>query len=351
MSKSFFVNGNSLNEIRYNGNGVQSVYYNDICVWDLRNSLVKFYSTSSFSIYPYISIADRLDTSGVWDGTMEYSVDNGSTWNVWSKAGEKVIARKSSGSKEYAILLRGTGNTYVTGGYKYGVVGITWEIEGDSVYCTGNLETLLDYQTVAAGGHPLPVWGAFACMFTDQTALTRATLMFPPTMPADCYYQMFKGCTYLSMGPAVLEDYIKTSGNGSSGSNACGEMFAGCSRLQKAPSLPSNEYWGWNQYWRMFEGCVRLTEVPLLGRMLPEDYYDWAYGNAFYGCTGLKKIQSLPQIDVDITTPTDTVMKNMYGATGILFSATPTDECNILAYTLKDNQPYYTNVEVFYPEI
>ena len=49
------------------------------------------------------------------------------------------------------LYLRGTGNTVITGNY---VTEGTWILTGSNIACIGNIENLLDYATVASGGHP-----------------------------------------------------------------------------------------------------------------------------------------------------------------------------------------------------
>lgn len=355
MSGSFYVNSKIPDSISFNNAMVDRVYYNDTLVWDRRNRLVKFSSSSSFSMQCYIS--SYSSASKVWKGTMEYSTDNGATWQVWkqnvsssNKGTASISAKKNSG--EYTLLFRGTGNSYVCGNSSSGgSSAVTWEIDGSNVKMTGNLETLLDYKTVAAGGHPEASGGAFLKMFNNQTALTKASIMLPINLKYNYNFaQMFSGCTKLTKGPEEIEVI--------QGEHCCYRMFSGCTKLTQAPKLTIEDRQGRYRCVSMFENCTSLTSTPIMiaNPAFGQYNYSDSYDRMFAGCTNLRKIQSLWALenwgvsgDVDISTPTDNVQFDMYDGTGILFSSVPTDNCTTLAYTLKDNKVYYTNAEVFYP--
>lgn len=81
-----------------------------------------------------------------WDGTLEYfSADK--VWAVWD--GTTFLSAYHHDG-EYALYLRGTGNTVITGNG----INKNWIITGTDVKCIGNIENLLDYITVEAGNHP-----------------------------------------------------------------------------------------------------------------------------------------------------------------------------------------------------
>lgn len=108
--------------------------------------------------YLTFSSNDEFDLSANsvgWDGTMEYSTDR-STWSTWT--GSSIRATEDSG--RYYVYLRGTNNSVVTAGY-----GKRFVISGSEVSCSGNIESLLDYETVEAGEHPSMGNNCFQCMF------------------------------------------------------------------------------------------------------------------------------------------------------------------------------------------
>lgn len=135
-------------------------------------------------------------TTPGWDGIIEYSTDSGDNWSTWDGS-------ELSGSESQPIYLRGSNNTYITGeddsDLKFNFTG---------KYCTGNIETLLDYQTVNNGQHPTMESYCYCGLFLSCTALT-----VPPSLPAttlsdNCYNAMFYGCTSLTSIPALPATYI-----------------------------------------------------------------------------------------------------------------------------------------------
>ena len=129
-----------------------------------------------------------------WNGTLQYSTD-AKTWNTWS-SGSTILY--SSNKKLY---LRGIGNTSMaSGSYHYTNFAFSGASE---IHCYGNIETLLDYQTVLNGNHPTMVEKCFYYLFADCS-----TLITPPELPAttlseDCYFNMFENCTKLNKLPKL----------------------------------------------------------------------------------------------------------------------------------------------------
>ena len=228
---------------------------------------------------PYLSFIANEDftlktnnTTKNWDGTLEYSTD-AITWKTWD--GTEI---SFAGSKLY---LRGTGNTIITGDSK----GSMFVFTGTStlkIACKGNIENLLDYETVSAGGHPAMAANCYQGMFYDCTALTT-----PPELPATtladyCYLAMFDGCTALTTAPALPATTL---------AEGCYQyMFIGCTSLTTAPELPATTL-AVSCYYGMFHGCRALTTAPELpATTLAVSCYD----GMFYGCASLTTAPELP---------------------------------------------------------
>ena len=183
------------------------------------------------------------NTSKNWDGTLEYSTDK-STWNTWNG---KAIS--SVGGKMY---LRGTGNTKITGDlnrYKFIFTGTS----ALKIACEGNIENLLDYETVSAGGHPTMASYCYGSMFYDCTSLTTAPNLPATTLAEGCYQYMFYGCTSLTTAPELPAPTLTAE--------CYTYMFYGCTSLTTAPELPATmlaEYC----YRSMFNRCTSLTTLP-----------------------------------------------------------------------------------------
>ena len=176
---------------------------------------------------PYLSFLGNEDftlktynTTKNWDGTLEYSTDT-TTWNTWN--GTEI---SSSGSKLY---LRGTGNTKITGtsnDYRFVFTGTN----ALKIACEGNIENLLDYETVSAGGHPTMAGSCYRGMFYGCTSLTTAPALPATTLADYCYYYMFQGCTKIKLSTTQTGEYqtayrIPKSGTGTTATDALSGMF------------------------------------------------------------------------------------------------------------------------------
>ena len=200
-----------------------------------------------------------------WNGTIQWT--NGTAlWQAWNGADTLT----SSGAKLY---LRGIGNTQImrnVGAYSNGFV-----IVGSAVSCSGNIETLLDYQTVANGQHPSQEKRCFGALFRDCTSLVSAPTLGATAVADSAYFAMFQGCTGLTTAPALpATDVGNSSYNG---------MFYGCTGLTVPPALPAMTV-GDSCYSRMFYGCTALTTVA----ELPATTLGYScYANMYRGCSNV----------------------------------------------------------------
>ena len=216
------------------------------------------------------------DSAKHWDGTLEYSTD-AETWTVWDGTGPL----SSSGGLLY---LRGSGNTKITGNNPS--TNHRWTIVPDAqnaVSVTGNIECLLDWETVEAGQHPTMAAGCFGQMFCGCAWLVSAPKLPARTLADACYANMFYDCTRLASAPrrlpaTTLADFCYD------------HMFYNCRSLTAAPELPATtlaEYC----YGDMFYGCRSLTAAPELpATTLAKD----CYGGMFGLCTSLVSAPALP---------------------------------------------------------
>lgn len=155
-----------------------------------------------------------------WDGKLYYSTDT-KIWAEWT--GNEVNATEEDGT--YALYFRGTGNTKITGGFSN-----KWTLSGSSISCTGNIESLLDYETVAAGQHSAMAGYCYSSMFDGCTSLTTAPSLPATTLAGYCYYYMFNGCTSIKLAISKSLEYdkeyrIPKSGNGVTARRALNNMF------------------------------------------------------------------------------------------------------------------------------
>ena len=208
-------------------------------------------------------------TTKTWDGKIEYSTDTQS-WTEWN--GSTTIS-----SADGKLYLRGTGNTVIfgTSGANY-----VWVFTGSQISCEGNLETLLDYQTVQAGGHPSMASYCFARLFYNVSALISAPDFLGDTLSQYCFYYAFYNCRNLKKGIDLSMDIIPASG--------CYYMYYNCSSLVNAPALAATQV-GQNGVRNMFNGCSSLEVPPDLHFVTIGQY---GASQMFYNCSSLKYLPS-----------------------------------------------------------
>ena len=156
-----------------------------------------------------------------WDGTLEYST-NAEDWSVWDGT---TTLNSSSDNKLY---LRGTGNSKICRDSDT----TRWVLTGSNISCNGNIEILLDYQTVFNGEHPAMAGYCYSYMFAGCTSLVTAPALPATTLAFVCYYNMFNYCSKIKLsttktGTYTQEYRIPTSGTGTDAEVALESMFEG----------------------------------------------------------------------------------------------------------------------------
>lgn len=213
---------------------------------------VEFTSNAIFSI-------KTADGNKSWDNKLQYSVD-GINWNEWT--GSKI-----SSSANGALYLRGTGNErLVSSNNPFG--SPQWEVEpNDSeIACSGNIETLLDYNKVKWNEQITIADGCFKDLFKNWEGLTVAPdLSKIETITKDCYNEMFSGCINLKTAPVLPALTMKD--------NCYYKMFHHCDSLQETPALPAKAL-AKECYAGMFSECENLTTAnDLPAEILAEGCY------------------------------------------------------------------------------
>ena len=217
-----------------------------------------FSSPSSFTL------RGTFDGTKYWDGTLEYST-NTEDWSVWD-------GKTEVSSVNNKLYLRGTGNTKIAG-----EVNSRWIFARSTtdsyISCDGNIENLLDYQTVLNGEHPTMADYCYMYMFKDSALITAPELpattlanycyssMFYgclslttiPKLPATtlatgCYYQTFYECSKVKLsttktGTYTQEYRIPTSGTGTYATNALDSMFYGTGGTFKGTPTINTTYY------------------------------------------------------------------------------------------------------------
>ena len=176
--------------------------------------------------------------------------------------------------------------------------------------CTGLTELPADLLPAGKDGNGSLANNCYKYMFKGCTGLKTlpANLLPATTLVFNCYESMFEGCTGLTELPADLLPAGK-DGKGSLANNCYKYMFNGCTSLAKLPAdlLPATTLIG-GCYSYMFNGCTGLTELP--ANLLPATTLEsYCYQYMFNGCTGLK---TLPANLLPATTLADYCYQYMF---------------------------------------
>ena len=204
---------------------------------------------------------------------LEYSVNNN---DVWKEVVENDPV--TFGATNGTLRLRGK-NSAGTAKDSWNYATITFDKPDVKVTCTGDIRTLLDYESYKTVKTDQAL---FCCLFENCTAITSAPDLPAETLADKCYREMFANCKNLVKAPALpaktLAEYCYES------------MFEGCTSLKKAPELPATKLADCC-YRSMFSGCKSLDTAPTLS---VEALANNCYSTMFKGCTSLKTAPVLP---------------------------------------------------------
>ena len=226
--------------------------------------------------------------------TLEYSVDEGATWNNMDTSTSVSLAQ---GDKMY---VRGqlSGNNSNSNYTQFKMTG--------SIAASGNMNYIWNKNNPKSTTLSYSICGYF--MFKGCTSLTTAPELPATTLANYCYYNMFQGCTSLTTAPDLPATTLTD--------NCYSNMFNGCTSLTTAPELPATTLAN-DCYYNMFYGCTSLTTAPELPAttLLYACYQSMfreckslttapelpattlainCYNNMFYGCTSLTTAPELP---------------------------------------------------------
>ena len=237
---------------------------------------IEFSSISPFS----------LSHTKYWNGIIEY-LNNGTTWTVWDGS---EISSVFNSTNDYTISLRGSNNNSVVSSEDASGQFIVRNV--DSLSLMGNIECLLDYQTVLNNQHPTMEINCFQSLFRNFKQLTHIdpNLLPATTLTDNCYLQMFygSGIRELPNLPATtLQNYCYQG------------MFQNCSNITTLPTnLLSSTSLAISCYMDMFNGCTGLTSIP--STFLPATTLKtYCYSGMFQGCT---RLTSIPNVLLPATT-------------------------------------------------
>lgn len=254
-----------------------------------------------------------------FDGTLEYSTDN-QTWN--SMTGSEIQ------SVDNKVYFRGIGNTYC---YPRGGNNPFFILKGSNIKCNGNMENLLDYETVLRGEHPPMADQCFRLFFQNSVNLIKAPELKAMSLSNRCYENMFTNCTELTKTPELPAINLS--------SYCYSYMFSGCTNLtQISPISAINSANNCCEF--MFYNCSNLTKLP---KLLPTDLKNYCYYLMFYYCSNIKlsEIQD-DEYKYEYRIPFEgegidegNALNSMFNVTGGTFTGTP--EINKTYYTTEES--------------
>ena len=240
---------------------------------DIRRRMLDISSKSLINIDNYLTIEASEDglTASLSLNTCEYCVGGDGNWKTLS-AGTTTESINSGQNLSFR------GNLQPTSSNGIGTFTINKKCN-----LKGNCMSML-FGDNATDNYSLDGKNyAFYKLFKNCTNIVNVSSNFLPatTLAANCYSNMFYGCTNLTTSPELPATTLID--------NCYGDMFSGCTNLSTAPELPATTLAS-DCYSSMFYGCTNLTTAPELPatRLAPYCYY-----SMFYRCNKLNYIKML----------------------------------------------------------
>ena len=189
------------------------------------------------------TITPRYTQSGI---TLQYSIDNGLTWND--------ISSGSTTASSDEIWFRGRATDVKRlHNPQHPNYRNAWRFSGEA-------------------SNKLHVYGDLRYLLCDN--LGDDTITFD--IASYCFFYMFNGCKALATAPSLPATTLALL------CYSC--MFQGCTSLTTAPSLPATTLADYC-YDAMFQGCTSLTTAPSLPATTMATF---CYIDMFNGCTAFK---------------------------------------------------------------
>ena len=259
--------------------GKNKVAVNDITVADWTSGEITGGKAEETILPPYVTFTAeqpqifKMTTEDNYKiSDLQYSVNFGD----WKEVVENDPV--TFGATNGTLRLRGK-NSAGTAKDSWNYATITFDKPDVKVTCTGDIRTLLDYESYKTVKTDQAL---FCCLFENCTAITSAPDLPAETLADKCYREMFANCKNLVKAPALpaktLAEYCYES------------MFEGCTSLKTAPELPATKLADCC-YRSMFSGCKSLDTAPTLS---VEALANNCYSTMFKGCTSLKTAPVLP---------------------------------------------------------
>lgn len=236
------------------------------------------------------------------NGTLEYSTDNGATWEKYSNIKDG-YAYSSDDENPNTVVKVDSGTLYLRGS---GIEAFYVEdpdsaanniilrfiFGGSNVALSGNIEALRDWESVDRGILPSKADSAFEGLFSNNSSIADASgLLLPQSdLSGTKYYYcaMFDNCTALSAAPELPATSL--------GEGCYSGLFMRCTALKTPPALPARTLSRFC-YSSMFRRCSLLEAIPALPA---NSFYDDCYFDMFDECN--KIVISKTRVDGYVNT-------------------------------------------------
>ena len=216
------------------------------------------------------SISFKNTTSGdvkyrINGGALQ-TIEHGTTGNIFVLAGDKV--------------------QFIGDNTQYGKPSNSSQISCTAVcYIYGNIMSLVSSEGFSTATRLTSDY-TFANLFLNTKFLashpTKPLLLPATELTRYCYFNMFNGCTGLTLAPELPATVLAE--------NCYSSMFNGCTGLTSAPELPATVLADYC-YSSMFEHCTGLTSAPELPATTLAPH---CYSYMFEDCENLTTAPALP---------------------------------------------------------
>lgn len=152
---------------------------------------------------------------------------------------------------------------------------------------TGQFQAAGNIQSLLNYSESVPAY-SFRYLFANCSSLLTAPSLPAKELYGACYCGMFSGCTSLTTPPTLQATNFTGGGHYES-------MFEGCTSLTACPNLPAVQLSS-GCYTSMFQGCTSLVDGPAV---LPATIIgSGCYNCMFYGCTSLTGAPIISALDL-----------------------------------------------------
>lgn len=209
---------------------------------------------------------------------LQYSSD-GISWVDITSSGSTSFTLAAGESK----MLRGKANKYQNsdGTAPLFTSSAPCYIYGDimSLFCDGSYNK----KTAFTSSNTNALQGAFKDLTNLDIHPARPLLLSATTLANYCYQQMFAGSS-ITRAPEFNNETGAFATN--IPTQACYQMFQGCTSLSAAPELPANGTIAAKGYYGMFDGCTAMATPPSRLAVTPSGGTAH-FQNMFQNCTSL----------------------------------------------------------------